>query len=287
MQSNQTLLGLISIFEVREIYMKKLVYYWFLLACLTECQLLPAQATASFSLINQKEMIADRYWGTDGQGQVYYSLGNTFYKQTDRKIFQYTTNSLGTISRVDVLNPMRILLFFESANTAIQLDNQLNEMEQLSFSTFETPLLVRYVGQSAQNKLWVFDSLSQHWGLFDPLTNQFRALGLPIREAFRSLGSDFNSVYWLTTKGELFQMDVFGKTTQIGNLPSKYNDVMLLTANQILYKSDQNWLIYWANTGISTPVLWNENQTENAFFYDQNLTIFTHSEWRQYQFKTK
>jgi hypothetical protein len=123
--------------------------------------------------------------------------------------------------------------------------------------------------------------------LFDPLTNQFRALGLPIREAFRLLRSDFNAVYWLSSTGEIFQMDVFGETKLLGQLPNKASAVMLLTSNIILYKYEQTWMLYWASTGNSTPILWNENQTENAFFYDNNLTIFTRSEWRQYQFKIK
>ena len=69
---------------------------------------------------------ADDYIGFDSFGAQYYIKNNVFIKKNTTQIWQYKNLSFGKISKVDIQNPLNIVLFYEDFNTVILLDNQLN-----------------------------------------------------------------------------------------------------------------------------------------------------------------
>jgi hypothetical protein len=42
------------------------------------------------------------------------------------------------ITKVDLQNPLKIVLFYESFNSALLLDNQLNEIQKINFPATQT-----------------------------------------------------------------------------------------------------------------------------------------------------
>jgi hypothetical protein len=71
---------------------------------------------------------------------------------------------LGKITKVDLQNPLKIVLFYESFNVA-PLDNQLNEIQKINFSSNANPIVITATGIASQNQLWVYNSLNQQIGL--------------------------------------------------------------------------------------------------------------------------
>ena len=78
---------------------------------------------------------------SDREQQVY-SVGEQEAEQeakkTPKKTFSYSNIELGKLSMVNIQNPFKIILFYADFNTAILLDNNLNELTQkLDFTKVE------------------------------------------------------------------------------------------------------------------------------------------------------
>jgi hypothetical protein len=56
---------------------------------------------------------ADTYSGEDAYGFQYFIKNNVLFKKSNNTFFQYKNLSLGKITRVDLQNPLRILLFYQ------------------------------------------------------------------------------------------------------------------------------------------------------------------------------
>ena len=92
---------------------------------------------------------------------------------------------------------MKILLFFESFNTVVTLDNQLNEIQKINFSDVNNSIVVTKIGMASQNQFWIYNALNQKIGLFDYTKNTYTPLGNPIEVSFKDYQSDFMRKWFL------------------------------------------------------------------------------------------
>jgi len=77
---------------------------------------------------------ADHFLGYDQFG-FYFSIKNNVLSKTNKKeFFEYKNISLGKPTKVDIQNPLKIMLFYENFNTIILLDNQLSETQKINLS---------------------------------------------------------------------------------------------------------------------------------------------------------
>lgn len=53
-----------------------------------------------------------------------------YIKKNNTQLWQYKNLSLGKITKIDLQNPLKIVLFYEGFNSVILLDNQLNEIQK-------------------------------------------------------------------------------------------------------------------------------------------------------------
>ncbi|MFP9099443.1 hypothetical protein ACLI09_10340 [Flavobacterium sp. RHBU_24] len=225
---------------------------------------------------------AERFAGTDAFGWDYVIADNEFRKQKDGRVLKYKNVALGDIFRVDLQNPLQIVLFYKKFNTLVLLDNQMNATNLINFNDISEPLLAEAVGLASQNRLWVYDLNTQQTGLFDTAKNTFRTLTPPNNGGITWYQNDYNYFYWTDNNGNLFVLNLFGKINTLGTLPPFdaaqliSNDVLLLQKDNVLYQ-------YQLSTQKSTPVTIIE-KTFGAFYYkDGILSIFTNSEIIQYK----
>jgi len=123
----------------------------------------------------------DTFIGFDGFNNCLYIKDNVLYKKSDRSLLQYQNVSLGKITKVDIVNPLKVIVFYEEFNSVIILDNQLNEIQKVEFSKLETPVVATAIGISGQNKLWVYNSFNQQIGLYDLNSNTYNNLGMLLK----------------------------------------------------------------------------------------------------------
>lgn len=253
--------------------MKKLVYLiLFCWATIGFCQ----NQNPTITKLNTIELDADEFLGYDSLGYVYYIKNNVLSKKKEAEYYNYSNIALGKISRVDLQNPLKLVLFYEDFNTIVTVDNQLNETQKINFSENTFPIVATATGLAAQNQLWVFDSNTQQLGLFDYLKNTSKTLAVPFVDRIKFFSSDFNTFYWLDTKNNWFSCDLFGAVTSIGIIPD-YDYLALINSYQYIYTKDGKVIFTDLKKQQNAPLEISEKTFVKIYYKDQILSIFTTS----------
>ena len=156
--------------------MNTLIKYFLLLTFIT-----------SFSQNNDQEIDSI---GKDILGASYFLKNNTVYKNTNQKTYSYQNFALGNVSSVDILNSQEIVVFYKDFNSVVILDNQLNEIDKITFQ--DTILFAR---KGIVNKIWLFNADNNKIDLYDYKSNTI-SLSSQIITDFKPLNmeSGFNYV---------------------------------------------------------------------------------------------
>lgn len=233
-------------------------------------------------VISAQKTDADFLVGLDGLENIYLIRNNVFHKKHKTEIWEYKNPSLGTISKIDIQNPLKIVLFYKDFNTIITLDNQLNETQKINFSANEVPIIVTATGISSQNKLWIYNSLSQQVGLFDYLKNTYQTITPPIKGILKYYESNFNTFQWIDENLNWYSCSIFGKITTLGKVPD-FDQIQLVSNTNLIYK--KNNVIYYYNLieNKKDLIKIDEKTFANFYYKDQILSIFTNQEIINYK----
>ncbi|WP_029271826.1 hypothetical protein [Flavobacterium sp. KJJ] len=250
-------------------------------------------AFAQNSKINPKpishfEINVDTFLGYDSFGYSYQIKNNVFSKIREKEVFEYKNVSLGNITKVDLQNPLKIVLYYDAFNTVLLLDNQLNKITEINFSQNTTPIVVSAIGMSTQNQLWIYNTLNQQIGLFDYLKNEYKTISNPLTEVIKYYQTDFNTFYWIDKKNNWFSCDIFGKITSLGKV-ADFDKIEIINPHQYIFRKGN--LLYFkditdtnSNTISEIEIL--EKSFDNFCYKDQILSIFTAKEITNYKIVT-
>lgn len=221
--------------------------------------------------------------GQDNFGNIYSIYENEFRKNTkEGKVSFYKNVSLGKIYQIDLQNPLQIVLFYKQFTSVVLLDNQLNETTKINFSELQTPLNPEAVSLASQNRLWVYDMLSQKLGLFDVLKNMFQPLTPSYKDNLKFYQSDYNYFYWIDVKQNLYVSNVFGKVNFLGQVP-EFKQLQIVSPTQLLLKNDNGLFLYNLENASFSPIAINEKSFVSFSYKEQILSIFTEKEINHYK----
>ncbi|MEX0997506.1 MAG: hypothetical protein WDZ45_10690 [Flavobacteriaceae bacterium] len=208
----------------------------------------------TFSVFAQSEILpntlekiplkAERFVGIDNYGDLYYIKNRTLFKQSKTETFQFKDFQLGAVGSVDLLNPLKITVFFPDYQTAVLLDNKLNEVKRISFA-MEPPFLnIKNATTANDNRLWTFNEDNQQLELFNYRENTNQQLSRPLAEKYNTHKSNFNFCYLLTDKN-LRLYNIYGSllssTTADGiQKMALSNDKLVVMRNNSLYLLTEN-----------------------------------------------
>ena len=238
--------------------------------------------TIKTTFLNSETIAADDFVGYDGFGNCFYIKNNVLFKKTEKQLLNYQNLALGKIKKVDILNPLKVVVFYEEFNTVVLLDKQMNEIQKIDFSKNETPIIASAIGMSGQNKLWLYNSLNQQIGLYDIATNQYKDLGIPIKENLILYQTDFNNFDWIDKQNQWYSCSVYGRVINNGILENQ-NQMQLLNKNTILYSKGNNLFLIDRTTTLKYKIEIVEKSFEKFYCTDQILSIFTNHEITNYK----
>lgn len=238
--------------------------------------LLPVLAHAQIIAEQKSESIldADEFLGYDNLGAVYFIKANALYKTFDSRTVQYKNLPLGKIGRVDLQNPLSVMLFYPDFNTVVLLDNQLNETRKIDFSAFSEPLMVTACGVASQNRLWIYNSITQQIGLFDYLKNAHLPITQQLNGKFLFYQTDFNQFYWVDDKRQGFVTDIFGKIRLMGAMP-EFDKGRFTADNKFIFLENNTLQSMNLTTGESRKIETGKKTLSSFWYSPQNLSIFT------------
>lgn len=222
-----------------------------------------------------------QYLGTDAFGSVYTLKDNELRKQTGAVVQKYRNLSLGEVSRIDLQNPLQLVLFYKKFNTVVLLDNQMNETARIGFSDLRQPLIADAVGLAAQNRLWVYDITTQQIGLYTLSNGTFTPIVPPFAEPPAAYANDYNYFYWADATGKCFQVNLFGSVSALGSVPAQAQ-VQLLPPGAALYREGDVLYHYSFATQARTRIATVEKSFGSFHYAPQILSIFTANQINQY-----
>ena len=152
---------------------------------------------------------AERFLGVDDYNSLYYIKGNTLFKKDDRQLYQFAALQLGPIATVDLINPLKITLYYKDANTVLILDNTLSEIKRLSFTNIENFRNVSHTTTANDRRFWIFNTDTQQLEVFDYNTKKVIQQSLPIEKVPLSVASNFNFV-WLLMDTQILALNTYG-----------------------------------------------------------------------------
>ncbi|WP_378182232.1 hypothetical protein [Aquimarina sp. SS2-1] len=185
---------------------------------------------------------ADQFSGIDSFGAVYYTKDNIFYKQWNNQQWQFGDFILGQLTYVSILNPLKIVLFYEPSNTVVLIDKYLNEINRINFNTISEFKNTSLVSPANDNSIWLFDNNTQQLEIFNTITNKPLVTTQPINEIPSILRSNFNYCWTLTSEA-IIKFNIYGslmesiKNEGFTDLRIINNDIILLKENNLYYRT--------------------------------------------------
>ena len=259
--------------------MKKLIIFILLLSF----SVVPAQELEiPVKLLSNAKIGQEWYIGTDNFGWKYTILNNELSKEKDGKTLKYKAVSLSEIYKVDIQNPLQLVLFYRKFNTVVLLDNQLNETKRINFSNLNEPLVIEAAGLASQNRLWLYDINTQQLGLFDLGQYSFKTITPPFTDNIKYYQNDYNYFYWIDTANKCFVVNLFGNVSSLGIAPV-YDQAQIVSQNELIIKKDNKLYFYNLEKQTQTPISIVEKSFQSFHYTAQILSIFTDSEINTYK----
>lgn len=252
--------------------MKKI---FFLLLLLSAFSLLAQEETITAVETSTQPIDADEYIGFDNLGSYYYAKTNVLYKQDKLgQVWEFKNLSLGKFTSVDIQNPLKLVVFYENFNMAILLDNQLNMIQKIIFSENNSLLVVTAVGLASQNRLWIYNSLSQQIGLYDYINKSFISITPSFKDNIKYYESDFNYFQWIDENLKWFSCDIYGKITALGKV-SDFDHIQTITNQLTIYTKNENLYLQDFQKNFTFKITNIENSFKKFYFKAEILSIFT------------
>lgn len=192
---------------------------------------------------------ADTYIGTDAYKNNYFVAEMAFYKKGPDGDFVFKDFSLGAIEKVDIINPLKIMLFYQQTNTVVFLDNRLNEVERISFNALQEFVNISTAGNAGNNRIWLFNVDTQQLELFDYRLERKLQSSLPMEGNLMAMASNFNYCY-LLFEDKLITYNVYG---------SFLSEVKIDNGNFITQNDEDVWVVKnndvfrYAEPGLQSP----------------------------------
>ncbi len=201
------------------------------------CQLGIAQSLAPVSKV---PLVADRFIGLDNYKNSYFIKDRVINKQGPDGNFLFNDLQLGRITSVDIINPLKVVVFFQDTNTVVLLDNKLNEIQRINFNNLPQFLNVSTATNAGNNSLWLFNVDTQQLELYNYGSKLQTLVSQPFPGKLLSQASNFNYCFTLTEK-KLRAFNIYGSI--LNEVPSEgYEKIIQQNENLVTLK--ENSLYY-------------------------------------------
>lgn len=201
----------------------------------------------SYSITKQNDIPikSDVFIGADNFQNLYYTSKSTLYKKSAKEVIEYAALNLGEITSVDLINPLKLTVFYKESNTVVILDNTLAEIRRINFSSIENFRNVSHATNAGDRRLWIFNTDIQRLELFDYNQNKVITEFPPSSFPALELTSDFN-VCWVKTQNSIDSYTVYGSlinsfpiNKQIHAVTTYRNNILVLSDKKLYYKEKE------------------------------------------------
>ena len=225
---------------------------------------------------------AEDYLGTDNYGNIYFFEKNIFHKKGADNSYHFNDLQLGKPTSADILNPLKIVLFYEAMNTVVFLDRHLIEISRINFNTLPKLRSLGFATLAGGGNLWTFNIGSKSLEVFDFSKKKLRARSQPLGDRVIDQKSNFNFCWLLTSKN----LKQYNSSGSLIRSYSNENFTELTENNKNLVAKKENELFFMeAGTEQFLKLALPEMEIQNFYLNDENLYIYDGNHIYSYQIK--
>ena len=185
--------------------------------------------------------VMDHFVGLDNFQNIYFTKDRVLYKNGKDGNFKYNALQLGRLTSVDIINPLKIVLFFQDTNTVVLLDNKLNEIERINFNSLAQFLNVGMATNAGNNSLWIFNMDTQQLEIYNYRSKMQLVVSQPFPGKLISQASNFNYCFTLTEKN-LRAFNIYGSL--LNEVQNKgFEKIVQQNENLVALKGDSLYYI--------------------------------------------
>lgn len=218
----------------------------------------------------------------DHLGSRYFLEQNSLIKISGTQKWEYKNLTLGPIHSLDVINPLKVVVFYKDFNTVMILDNQLSPLQ--SFTLSDLNLLASTCTMAGENKLWIYDQLSSQLCLLDTKTLKVTYLNQPFSGDFKAWQSDFNTWQIINSENHLISFDLYGRSFKKLTLPD-FDQIHLTQSGKIIFSLGDNLYLYQPELATNLKLLSAESTIEKIRSTEDFLWLWTTNTITNYQIK--
>ncbi|PRP67466.1 hypothetical protein [Nonlabens agnitus] len=179
-----------------------------------KAQSIPSTSTTAYSLQ------ADAFYGVDDFENLYYGKDNVFYKSPiDGRASvpkqQFYDVQLGDLTSVDLINPLKILLFYKDTQTIVLLDNRLNETQRVELNQLQPYRYFDFAGLAGERRLWLYNLDQQRLELYDYINDKLVVSSPVIQNQVTQMLTDYNYCHLVSDKGVASYNNYASKTSEL------------------------------------------------------------------------
>ncbi|MDH7445245.1 hypothetical protein [Aquimarina sp. 2201CG14-23] len=254
--------------------MKKIIFFLIILGSI-------------YSVSAQRNVIAkdtialdtNRFLGIDTFGATYFAKDNIFYKKWNNQEWQFGDFILGQLTEVSILNPLKIVLFYESSNTVVLVDKYLSEIDRINFNTITEFKSLSLVSPANDNSIWIFDVNTQQLEVFDTNSDKTIVASQPLSELATRQQSNFNYC-WVLSDNTLSQFNIYGSLlNRIDN--NGFIDIRIINNDLLILKTDG---LYYRSTETEEIEKINLPEIPIKQFYVTNEILYIYHQSKIYSF---
>ena len=190
---------------------------------------------------------ADGFYGVDDFNNIYYGKDNVFYKRTlepKSNALQFYDVQLGDLTSVDLINPLKILLFYKDTQTVVFIDNRLNESLRIVLSDLKPYRYFDFVGLAGERRLWLFNTDADRVELYDYINDKLVLSSPIIKQAVHKMLTDYNFCHLITPAAVATYNTYGSKVSQLAVENIKLADYDF---EQLVLLQDEEWSTYKFN----------------------------------------
>jgi hypothetical protein len=243
-----------------------------------------------FELVTTEYFDATTFVGVDSYKNVYSIKDMVLYKNGPDGSFTYNDFQLGNLSSVDIINPLKIVLFYEDTNTVLLLDNRLNLIERITFSNLSKFITISNATNAGNSKLWIFNVDSQQLELYNYISNVKTIVSQPFAGKLVSQASNFNYCFVLT-ENKLRKFNRYGSL--VSEFPmTGYEKIIHHNKNTIALKDNKlfsisNDLLNIENTTVKPiNITIPENNLKHLYLTEDFLYIYDGNNLHTFSYKS-
>lgn len=178
----------------------------------------------SAEFIKMQPLNIETFIGADKFSNIFYTNNRTLYKKEKNKILEYAALNLGEITSVDIVNPLKISVFYKMSNTVVFLDNTLTEITRVDFSTLEDFKNTTIVATANDRRVWVFNTDLQQLEIFDYRLDKTVVEFPPTSTIPKVYTSNFNFC-WLQQINSLSTYNTYGTLVEEISIPATFESL--------------------------------------------------------------